>query len=114
MTPADQRITEHLALKVCGYAKHTTLTGTSYWSSDRGVHVGKFDPIHDPRDCSIVMEAWRKDEHTLTLDLDNASRKYTVMADYGEPNAAVGGPSESWTRAVCEAIAAASGWKEGE
>ena len=118
MTPARARITEHLAEKVLGWKS----TGSHLYPRLRYEDANGrfmrpcqgFDPLGEPDEAALVMEAWRQGEHTLTIGLDNASHKYTAIADYGEPNAGVGGPSESWTEAACEAIARASGWKEGE
>jgi hypothetical protein len=120
MTPREQTLTDHLAEKVCGWTvqRETLLYGCSlvlYRKPDGELAVpSPFDPLHDPRDTSLVMEAWRQEEHTLVLDLDNASKQYTAIADYDESHEELGEPSESWTEAVCEAIGKASGWKVGE
>lgn len=117
MTPAEQRLTDHLATVVCGWHRseiwRSVLTGWLNTAEQLVRRCDRFDPIHRPDDCDLVMEAWRQGEHTMLLDLDNASRKYTATADYGEPNAGASDPSESWLKAVCEAIADASGY-DGE
>lgn len=108
MTPAEQALTYHLATVVCGARRYEDIPGRWWWGFPSGVYVFTFEPIHRPADTAMVMEAWRIGEHTLLLDLDNASRTYTATADYGEDNCGASDPTVSWTEAVCRAIEAAS------
>jgi hypothetical protein len=104
MTAREQALTEHLAEKVCGWR----------WWNDAEVGISDyeknlmFDPLHDPRDTSIVMEAWAKvDDQSIGVNL-----LHTHSAAYAHiGTVCVRGEGESWTAAVCEAIGKASGFE---
>lgn len=114
MTPAEQRLTDHLA-SVCGWTPaHIKLGGvwSDVWREDGEflVRVSDFDPLHDPRDCAIVMEAWWNrsgQENRLTIFPEFPKDKgITVFwSTNGSGNRT---NAKSWTEAVCEAIGRAT------
>ena len=111
MTKAEKRsLTEHLAEKVCGWTirRETLLYGASlvlYCNPDGSLAVpSTFAPLTDPRDTALVMEAWRKSERGLSLEIDTCSGKWVSTADDMDDEC----KSWSWTEAVCLAIYRAS------
>lgn len=102
MTERERALTAHLAV-VCGWPVG------NYSNASRELATSKllgFDPIYDPRDTSIVMEAWRKQGKSLRMYITGNSFSadcYPHFHSYGP----------SWTEAVCEAIGRASGY-DGE
>jgi hypothetical protein len=128
MTERDQRLTEHLAglcglvlFRHCAECPEKTLwTKTPREDWVAATVVFEFVPITDPRDTAIVMEAWAKQDDG---DREWHSRPYTlirVFNDHGLASVTAGREwfdttAPSWTKAVCEAIGAASGYnREGE
>lgn len=106
----DQRLTDHLAEKVCG------LSRDEWWQAYRYCMVDgrEFDPIHDPRDCDIVKRAWQQSGGWLKITGESdGSWGVRVSRDGGRMSADAVGVTES--KAVCEAIADASGYvRKGE
>lgn len=98
MTPDDQAITEHLATEICGSPYHAHHKPR------------KFDPIHDPRDCAMVIEKFCAKGCEVVPHIYHGQTRASAITALGTFSAI----APSWTRAVCEAIGRASGWKEGE
>jgi hypothetical protein len=112
MTAREKALTEYLAERVCGWTlyQHRHI-GKPCYKDARGVFersCDSFDPLHDPRDTSIVMEAWAKvDDQSIGVNL-----LHTHSAAYAHiGTVCVRGEGESWTAAVCEAIGKASGFE---
>jgi len=111
VTAAEQALTDHLAEKVCGWTKIDDNPPT--WSMPPGTLCRQhFDPLHDPRDTSIVMEAWRKQDGTIDLHVGDDGNM--AAAESKENHSGSCFLDVPWTEAVCGAIGKASGWKGGE
>lgn len=100
-------ITEHLAEKELGW---TRMSGE--WRTLHGGYVFEFDPLANPLDCSLVMEAWRTQGHELSIGTHHSGLWEAVAA------VAAQSPDEAdvvmerldtlWTEATCLAIYRAS------
>lgn len=110
MTPRDQAITNHLAERVCGFPRDEFWRAHGFCMVDGRV----FDPITDPRDCAIVMEAWRAQKGRLLIKLGLKENFVSARQDDRVSIVKVLDLCESWTEAVCESIGKASGfeWEE--
>jgi|WetSurMetagenome_2_1015567.scaffolds.fasta_scaffold428480_2 hypothetical protein len=110
MTPTEKReLAEWLAVNVCGW-----IQVKDYWRGDKIlVPTSDFDPIDDPRDCAIVMEAWRAKRGSLHIGV-RSSEPWWATAYGVDARDAAHGVANSESEAICLAIARASGWKGGE
>lgn len=103
LTPEQQEtITRHLAEKVLGWHKEEFQIA-SYWmiGDDKVLStVEHFDPLTDPRDASLVMEAWIV-EHSVSQSAYKTS--------YAALTADRTAQGKTWMEAVCLAIFRASG-----
>jgi hypothetical protein len=119
MTPRDQAITGHLATVVCGWKRydHKYIKRPCYQDA-HGIFertCDSFDPIRDPRDCAIVMDAWLK-VGGVDMNCDGRGAPWSVLAySNGKRGMVVASERVAMqSEAVCRAIYAASGGKEGE
>lgn len=114
-----QTITRHLAEKVMGWelvwSEASKMPGYSdYWIiPSMGIRCAScFNPLTDPRDASLVMEAWNVDAREFTISTDcDAPLKYHAWAGDVSGDVIVSGSGDgpSWIEAVSIAIFRASG-----
>lgn len=115
MTEREQRLTDHLA-GLCGWTKEAwedvdgpTRTPYEEWVKLDGsmVAIEDFNPLHDPRDTSVVMEAWRRKgiKHCVTVSL--CIYNCTAFA-HNSNGDCIMVEASTWTEAVCLAIGRAS------
>lgn len=100
-----QRLTDHLAEKVCGWTREG-----DYWQMPNGGrwHVHGWCPLDYARHAEVVMEAWGK---FGTYRIESIS-KTLVEAVAWRGKIQGFGSARDWLEAVCLAIARASGWVE--
>lgn len=120
-----QAITEHLATKVLGWA----IAEDSEMRVDWGLNmvawhldgkfqagVDEFNPLDEPSDCSLVMEAWRKLGCAWavlsTFNHDGYANATAWRSNGSMEHVTWDDKLTSWPEAVCLAIARASGWEK--